>query len=282
MDWTFIGATAALMIIPVTVIIGWLTIRSQRRADGRLDYEVISATRLVAREASGLETRLRVTYDGDILEDPYLSLLRVINSGPKDISKEDFKGESYKFQFDRPVRLATITKTSHDQLTASTVRFNGSEVYLLPTLFKQNEWLVVAVLTTGRPTLESVDFRVANIALPSELEQTIFSQITSPIAIVGWLAAAQGWIAAVIVSYLFSRSTENINNMLISQLADKELTIQTFAAFTLKIIDERYRFYNPAVMAYGILVATTLVSSFVAWLLIRRNRGRRTLVPKTF
>ena len=48
------------------------------------------------------------------------------------------------------------------------VQAKGAEVGLLPALIKRNEWVALAIVTDGKPTIESIDLRTPAIAIPRE------------------------------------------------------------------------------------------------------------------
>jgi hypothetical protein len=106
--WEKLGVIAAVAAIPVSIWLAVWTIRVQRDTAGHLDYEFISGIRLLAGEAARLSSGLRVMSGSQLVADPYLLLVRLINTGRRAISKEDFQGKSCKVVLDRAVLSAEV------------------------------------------------------------------------------------------------------------------------------------------------------------------------------
>jgi hypothetical protein len=101
------------------------------------------------------------------IDDPYLLLIRVINTGTRNVGPDDFHDEYYTIRLDQEVRSAEVVRKSTEQLDCS-LQANGKDIGVGPTLLKHGEWIGIAVVTAGRPRIKSVDLRTPTMAPPKE------------------------------------------------------------------------------------------------------------------
>jgi hypothetical protein len=84
---TDIGTWTAVVVGIAAALIAWLTYRSQRGRKG-LEYLVLSTQRLVdPRVAEDLD----VHFDGRPVDDPSLTVLRMVSTGDRGIASETFE-----------------------------------------------------------------------------------------------------------------------------------------------------------------------------------------------
>jgi hypothetical protein len=195
--WERIGVIAAVVAIPVSIWLAVWTIRVQRDTAGHLDYEFISGIRLLAGEAARLSSGLRVMSGTQTVADPYLLLVRLINTGRRAISDEDFQGEPCKVVLDRPVLSAEVADKSDSQMEVL-AEWKGSEARLPPTLFKPREWVALAILTDGKPDEQSVDLRSPRIAKPREYKPREYGELAEMLSVIAG-AGLWGGILALLV-----------------------------------------------------------------------------------
>jgi hypothetical protein len=165
---TIIGIVGTIVGIGIGALISIIIYRKQLEPK-HLDYEFISGVHLVASEAARLAGDLKVTYKDQAIKDPYLLLVRLINTGNKHIESEDF---------DTPVRVelgaskvisAEVVKTSQEQMNPS-LEVQENAVVLHPMLFNRNEWLAFTAVTDGEPTEKVVIARIAGGSEPREFK----------------------------------------------------------------------------------------------------------------
>jgi hypothetical protein len=192
--WERIGVIAAVAAVPVSIWLAVWTIRVQRDTAGHLGYEFISGIRLLAGEAARLSSGLRVMSESQLVADPYLLLVRLINTGRRAISEEDFQGEPCGIALDRVVLSAEIAGRSNPQMEAVPER-KGNEAQLQPTLFKPGEWIALAILTDGKPGDQSVDLRSPHIAKPREYKPREYGEVAEMLSIIAGISLWFGLIA---------------------------------------------------------------------------------------
>lgn len=194
--WDRISALATVVAIPVSIWLAIWGIRARRESEGHLDYEFITGIRLLALEAAQLPSEIKVVCGDQLIADPYLLLVRIINVGRRDVSEEDFKGEMCTIRLDKPVRSVEVVKKSDPQMTAQT-EWEGTEARLAPTLFKPDEWLALAILTDGAPVGRSVDVRAPGIAKPREYKPPEYRELASNL---GFVAGFIAFVVLVLVA----------------------------------------------------------------------------------
>ena len=91
-----VGVLVAILAIMVTLLL---------RERKHLDYEFISGTRLLANEAIRIAGELQLRFRNSIVKDPYLLLVRLINTGNRPLTEEDFE---------QPVRIDGMLQSSQD------------------------------------------------------------------------------------------------------------------------------------------------------------------------
>jgi hypothetical protein len=124
--------------------------------------------------------------------------VRLINTGRRAISDEDFQGEPCKVVLDRPVLSAEVADKSDSQMEVL-AEWKGSEARLPPTLFKPREWVALAILTDGKPDEQSVDLRSPRIAKPREYKPREYGELAEMLSVIAG-AGLWGGILALLVS----------------------------------------------------------------------------------
>ena len=134
----------------VTVVGAFLIYRWQRERKC-LDYEFVSGARLLNQRTREL-AKIELQYQGRIIADPYLMLVRFINAGNKPITPEDL---------DWPVHIETqgvenyplsagVSETSNSDLRAEvTLEPDGGT--LEPLLLNPGDWVTMSLLLDGEP-----------------------------------------------------------------------------------------------------------------------------------
>jgi hypothetical protein len=129
----------------------------------------------------------------EVVTDPNLLLVRIINTGRRAVSEENFQGEPFRIMVDRKVRSVEIAEKSNPQMAAE-VKWEGNEAQLQPALFKPGEWIALAILTDGKPTEQSVDSRSSGIAKPREYRPREYGEVA---ATLGACAGVLFWLGVV-------------------------------------------------------------------------------------
>lgn len=79
--WDRISALATVVAIPVSIWLAIWGIRARRESEGHLNYEFITGIRLLVLEAAQLTSEIKVVCGDQLIADPYLLLVRIINVG---------------------------------------------------------------------------------------------------------------------------------------------------------------------------------------------------------
>jgi hypothetical protein len=130
-----------------------------------------------------------------LVADPYLLLVRLINTGRHAVSKEDFQREPCKIVLDRVVLSVEVADKSDSQMEAF-AEWKGSEAQLQPMLFKPGEWIALAILTDGKPDDQSVDLRSPRIAKPREYKPREYRDVAESLS---FFAGACLWIGIILL-----------------------------------------------------------------------------------
>jgi hypothetical protein len=157
---TVVGTVATILGIVIGVLSTIAVYRLQSRPK-QLDYEFILGVRLLATEAARLEGDLKVQYGQRKVTEPYLLLVRLINTGNKSIDPRDF---------DQPVRVelgstevvtAGIVKKSNSEMRTRRPEVGSGVVLIYPILFEPGEWIAFTILTDGEPPEREVVARIS-------------------------------------------------------------------------------------------------------------------------
>jgi hypothetical protein len=158
-----VAAIATVAAIPVTILVYRL---SQERK--RFDNEFISGVRLLANEATRLAGELELRFRNDIIKDPYLLLVRLINTGNKPLAEGDFE-QPVRIELHAPVLSAWLAKSDPEELSPK-VTWQDTKVEVAPTLFNKGDWVAFVVLTDGEPKETSIDIRIVGVKKSRKFE----------------------------------------------------------------------------------------------------------------
>ncbi len=143
----------------VTLVVAYLAYRSQRGRT-RLEYAVTTTTEVLpGRVASDLEVR----HGGQVVEDPALTILRIVNTGDRAIKAADF-------ETDLVVTLKGVREIASASWTASRpadlrpdIEIDGDSVRVKQALINPEDMLELQVLSAGKARETAVGGRVANV-----------------------------------------------------------------------------------------------------------------------
>ena len=148
MDWSTFdgGAFIATVFTAGTFFLALLTYWA-RRPTTRLEYIVTTNTALLPREISKDH---HVTHDGSDIEDPALSIVRIVNTGDRPIKRADFDTDLLlTFDGVETVVSATCTSRRPDDLQPRLV-VDREVVRLQPILLNPGDMLQLHVLSAGQ------------------------------------------------------------------------------------------------------------------------------------
>ena len=158
---TWVGVAASV----IAVVIAWMTYRRQSNRKA-LEYLVLSSQRLVNRRVS---SELVVTFDGRVVSDPALSVLRLVSVGDSGIPASSFETSlTITFEGAREVVTASVAAVRPKDLPVL-LKLETNRVSIEPLLLNAGDLIEVQALTDGYPREISVNARIADVRLQRRL-----------------------------------------------------------------------------------------------------------------
>ena len=151
----------AAAIGAVALVVSYLTYASQR-ARTRLEYVVLTSTRLLPGHLAG---ELEVSYGGEVLAEPALSVVRLVSTGDESIKSSDFETPLViAFEGVRQIASATWVNSKPKDLRPA-LELGTDCVEVSPALINPGDGLQLQVLTAGQPTAVVVSGRIAELEI---------------------------------------------------------------------------------------------------------------------
>jgi hypothetical protein len=186
----------AIAIVGIILSIVGILVTLFLRERKHLDYEFISGTRLLADEATRLAGELELRFKSSIIKDPYLLLVRLINTGNRPLGEEDFE-QPIRIELDAPVLTGWIAKADPEEL-APTVRWYADIVEVPGTLFNKGDWIALGVLTDGEPREKKINIRIVGVKKARQFEH--YSKALNQAAVfLGILAGMFSFLASALL-----------------------------------------------------------------------------------
>lgn len=153
------GTWVGVLVAVLAVIIAWATYRSQR-SRRELEYLVLSTQRLVnPRVAQDLD----VVFDGRAVDDPSLTVLRLVSTGDKGIPATTFE---------TPLTITLHGAISIVSASVSAVRPEGlpvklttdaNQAHIEPLLLNPGDFIEIQALAAGQPDRIDVRARITDV-----------------------------------------------------------------------------------------------------------------------
>ena len=157
MNWGALEVMVGLVGIIVAGILAYLALQRKR-----LDLELISITP-VMRFAKGLENKVQVLLDGKPVQDVYLIIFKLTNSGHKEIVVTDWdRPLSISFEGSGHILSAEITEKNSNSLAPSLV-VEGHTATLAPCLLNNGESMTIEFMVNEWNGDYKTDARVVGI-----------------------------------------------------------------------------------------------------------------------
>ncbi|MDY6932140.1 MAG: hypothetical protein SVJ22_09535 [Halobacteriota archaeon] len=171
--WQFIGALFGF----IAIFFAW-----RQRRNKSLSYKIIANSPLfsVNDEISG---RLRVLFDEKPVEDIYLIVVKIFNSGNISIKSSDYE-YPVNFNFGKKTKLlsAEVIEKKPPEMQIST-SIDGTRVLLTPTLMNENDSVTVKLLADQFNGQILVEGRIVGIKAIKESVEGKFSDTVIPLII---------------------------------------------------------------------------------------------------
>jgi hypothetical protein len=156
--WQFIVLAAlALAAVVVSILLLWM----QRRRKA-LSYEIISRTPLLSVEEE-VKGKLQILFDDKPVQDVYLVVARIINTGNVPIVSTDYE-DPVNLSFGENSQILTIdsSETNPDSLRVST-SIEKAKVVLAPILLNRGDSITIKMLISQFDDEIKVDGHIAGV-----------------------------------------------------------------------------------------------------------------------
>lgn len=139
--WQFIVLAAlALATVVVSILLFWM--QHRRKA---LSYEIISRTPLLSVEGE-VKGKLQILFDGEPVQDVYLVVARIINTGNLPIVSTDYEDPvNLSFGENSQILTTDSSETNPNSLRAST-NIEKTKVVLAPVLLNRGDSITIKML----------------------------------------------------------------------------------------------------------------------------------------
>lgn len=159
--WQSLGTIVGIIALAVSVTIGIITISLSRRRKA-LSYEVLAMTRLVTLDKD-IRERVEILFDGQLVKDVKLALIRLTNSGDLPIRATDFEHPvTLSFNEEARILTAAATETNPQDLNVS-LDVEPAKVTIRPSLLNPNDSVTVKILATEVSDSFSVSGRIVGV-----------------------------------------------------------------------------------------------------------------------
>lgn len=157
-----IGVALAVLGIAVGIAVAWWQHKPKS-----LDYIITSKGMLMSEEAQGLKGKLTVTCGDEVINNPWIVTIRIINTGKVAVAKQDYDiGDPIRVEFSKtPPTDGHITASSPPdifKLDETVGEIGPQGAVLTPKLLNAGDWFEVQLLSDGDPGDIAVDCRIAD------------------------------------------------------------------------------------------------------------------------
>jgi hypothetical protein len=155
-----LAAISALAGVGAIVAAFWVYVRQRRRKE--LAYQIVSLSRLLQPETARIK-RLQLTYDGSLVSDAYLFLIRLTNTGNEPIVRDDYETPILVCFSPSPIVLdVELIASSHPNMIAQLERRDG-QVAVHGLLLNPGDYVALQILLDGQPDQWTVEGRIAGV-----------------------------------------------------------------------------------------------------------------------
>jgi hypothetical protein len=150
----------------------------------------------LANEAARLAGELELRFKNELIKDPYVLLVRLINTGNRELRVRDFI-QPIRIELDAPVLSSWIVKAEPEELAPS-LTWQGTAVEVAPTLFNKGDWVAVGALTDGEPKEKGISTRIVGVKRSRKFEHSRGS-LSDVAPGFGWLGGIATFIMAAVL-----------------------------------------------------------------------------------
>ena len=160
---------------PILPIIITVAIYLAQRKTKSFTYQIISENALIPFE-DDIKGKLDILYQGNLVEEVYLVLVNLANSGNVPIPSTDFEDPVIiEFNKDAQILSNDVTETQ-PKLMKYTIHGNDNKLKFDPTLMNQGDYITIQMLISKYKELVNVHGRIIGV---SEIKQITELNIAS-------------------------------------------------------------------------------------------------------
>lgn len=155
--WQFFGAILVIIGIIISIILYWI-----QRPKSSLSWKIISNAPLV-KISSEIRGNLQVLFEGNLVENIQLIIVRIINTGNVSIKSGDYE-HPINFTFDENAQIlsAEIIETIPNNIEVS-VNIEENRVFMSPTLLNKGDSVTIKTLVNQFENHILVDGRIVGV-----------------------------------------------------------------------------------------------------------------------
>jgi hypothetical protein len=195
--WQFVGAVLALLAVFISIVIYF---KERRRK--QVSYVILSIDPLLGWGAAAFKGELQLTYDGKLVDSPYLVSIRIFNSGNVPIPSSDYERPiSVGFGSSARILKAEVVETVPKNLNATislAKEPTGERLVLSPSLLNSGDSIDLRMLIAEYNQV-CVDGRLVGV---KEIKITTEKDDLSPIfvMVLGGIFVWIGIIGSIVMS----------------------------------------------------------------------------------
>lgn len=165
--WQFIGACFSIIAIFVTVY--FFILQKKKKT---LSYCILTNTRLLTVDEA-IKGELKIIYDGVVIQDVVLLVVKIFNSGNVPIISPDFE-ESLSFDFGQKTRILSVEIVDATPSILSPVLTinNQSELIIHPMLLNEKDGFSIKLLLTEYENCVTPKARIIGVKNINEIKKT--------------------------------------------------------------------------------------------------------------
>lgn len=196
--WNFIAVVVGIVAILLTLLATF--IQRQKKA---LSYEVLSVTPLL-NISEKAESKLQVFYEGKIVLQPHLAVLKIQNSGNTSIIEADY-AEPVEISFDQGLQLVAAEVINVDPVNLKpSIDVSNNKITLSPLLLNKGDCLEIKAITDKPFKVINVTGRIIGVKRITEFASMkrryqYFTALGIGVMITGLILGAQNFIGLILI-----------------------------------------------------------------------------------
>lgn len=143
----------------IAIYLGWRQMRLSGQ-NAELQYVVTTTTKLVPE---GWGTSLQVVHGEEIVNDPWLTITRIVHTGQRAITVEDFNSP-LRLKFIGSMGVASVNQTGQRPTDLEPLlERDADSVLVSPTLINPGDMVEIQAVTTGQPSKVELSGRLSEV-----------------------------------------------------------------------------------------------------------------------